>query len=241
MEYTVDGIRTFLDMPRQFDQAYSSSWPVHADRLIPSTPTHIDQLAAASSTFLENFPYAEAGLYGRYAHKSPENLAEMRFLRKALMVGRDTLNLINATDLIAEPLTKDIPALTTLLGKIADTRGTSKTLRKRAPESAEAAAQSAVYIGAGFVLPVSPAVFRARTRRQLEVFDLVDPEPEALMAHDEEQYHTARRSFRSVVHLAISHYLLDPSDENRQLAQQGVELNRVFGNNHDLILDAQAS
>jgi len=232
-------VKSMMDLERVYDPKYSREWSESSMEIfIADDDSFIRSLTSTAANILISFPYDETGVAALNARVSPDILREMRFYRKVLMIGRDALNLTNSTDLIDKPETRPISTLTTTLGKIADKDGRGKSRRIDAFSQAIDAALASQYIDNDFVNPVSYEALRYRYQHALQT-DLLMNDTSTLVDIDEEVYHVARRDFRSIVHLGVVSQLIEPSDLKLEYVKQGIELSRVYGENHDQIVAHQ--
>lgn len=239
MSDLVQEIKTMMDLPRTYDPHYRHTWSVDSlDTFIPTKGQDFAaELASKSSDILTTFPYDKAGITAIQARSNPEALQDMRFYRKVLMIGRDALNLVNTTRLFDNEDTRPITTLTATLGEIADKNGRGKKRRHRAYLEAIDAESASQYVDDQFVNPIDLDELRWRYKNTSQA-DLLN---DTLSIHtaDGADYHAARRSFRSAVHLGIVSQLIDPSDSKLEYVEQGIELSKLYGKNHDYMLDRQ--
>ncbi len=229
-------IRAVLDLPRTYDPSRELEWHESAiDVFVHGEPAApVDAMAEFGAKVLTRMPYKDIRKSIERAAAPEHKLAAMRFHRKVLMIGRDTLNLCNANDLIDYPQTEALRQLTCSLGKVADTGGNKRRHVKDATKLTRSASRAARLIDEGFIAPVSSGKLAQRCEAALGTEILLDPESINLHPDD---YHRARKSFRAVTHLGIASYLLAPSLEKLDYVQQGAELNRMYGERHQDICE----
>jgi|GEM_PF-6312110 len=229
-------IRAVLDLPRTYDPCREVEWHESAiDVFVHGEPAaSVDEMAAFGAHILTNMPYRDIRKSVERAASPAHKLAAMRFHRKLLMIGRDTLNLCNANDLIDFPSAYPLRQLTSSLGKVADTGGSKRIHVKEATKRTRSAGRAVHGIDETFIAPVSTGKLAQRCELALGTELLLDPESINLHPH---AYHGARRSFRTVTHLGIVSYLVAPSLEKLDYVQLGVELNRMYGERHQGICE----
>lgn len=240
MSDLVQEIKTMMDLPRTYDPHYRHTWSANSlDIFIPeNNHDFVAELASKSADILKSFPYGEAGITAVQARSDPEALRDMRFYRRVLLIGRDTLNFVNSTRLSGDENTRPVTIFATTLGEIADKNGRGKKRRNRARLEAIDAESASQHIDDHFINPLSLDELRLKYDNFSQTNLLNDTV--STCATDEANYHAARRRFRAAVHLGMVSQLIDPSDDKLEYAKQGIELNKLYGKNHDHMLANQA-
>lgn len=238
MSSSFENICQLMDLPRQFDPGREVDFHKRAAECFLGESAQLPaQLAEFSADTLRTYPFDDVAakivaLQGP-PKKAKNHLEDLRFCRKVLMIGRDTMNLCGENDLIKFEATKPISTLTTRLGEIADAgidqkSGHKKLYQKAAKLSVRAAIAARLSLTSDFVKPISSENLFDRCQQSLSSELLVQP----LFGTDENTYHKARRDFRAVVHLGMVSQLVEPSDTKLAYVQQGIDLNRMYGKRH---------
>ncbi|MCA9325673.1 hypothetical protein KDA23_06465 [Candidatus Saccharibacteria bacterium] len=156
---------------------------------------------------------------------SAEMAENIRFSRKFILTARDSLVLGVAN--IQDPGFNPLFVTARQLGKIADSTCSDAKEALQAIDTLAAHAQPIATLHSDATL----------TGQVTEIFDeVITPLQTDEREVSPKLFHRHRKHLRRVVHVAMEQAIIEPSDHNVTLAQQGIAINREIGAIKDVLL-----
>lgn len=190
------------------------------DRLLPRL------MGAFALELFKEFPFHRVPALLSKAPESKKNFRELRQMRKILTVARDTLNLSNSTDLIEIDSTEPLRSFIMSIGVVSDTLCQDEDAIAITIGYLGDATDIAYSLPDEFLQPVDLHTLRQRLQEALASDILLNP---SIHHYNEEGYHVARQSLRSVVYAGIVRDALDPSAQRERFLLEGLHINRIHG------------
>ena len=237
-----DSIRDLMDIPREQNTISELLWHDNASKIFVDSETDLPAMVTEGvKNLFETYPYTDLHLLLAEVNDGnleKQSIDDLRFMRKAMMVGRDALQLsadINKND----RQFKKVKRLVSNLGQIVDIIEQHPEVDITALVSSSKRSIDILSDDASLKMtasPVTSASLMEKMNTALETDYLLSDLSES---HQEKEYHLARRLFRSVVHLGIVSQILLPNDNKMEFTKAGIELSAKYGENHDLLLISQ--
>ena len=234
-----DSVRSFMDIPRERDSLPELPWHDIAPQVfIESYKEFPEEIVTGVGHLINTYPYGNLDDILKNITQGDideKKIVELRFMRKVLMIGRDTIRLTTTLHEDKQPF-KSMDRLVNRLGRIVDS--TEQTPGHSINKASDCAFQKAAIIKEvqweKLLVPVTLSTLHARVEDALSSdYLLADPQDGNL---HEKEYHNARRLFRAVVHLGIVSHLISPNDQKAEFAKAGIELSALYGNTHDMLI-----
>lgn len=234
-----ESIRSFMDIPRERNTLPEPLWHDIAPQVfIESYKKFPEEVAKGVGHLIETYPYSglddllENITQGDIDEKT---ITELRFMRKVMMIGRDTVRLATTIREDKQPF-KSMDRLVNRLGRIVDS--IERTPGRSINKASNCAFQKAAIIKEAqweeLLVPVTlPTLYSRVEDALLSDYLLAAPQDTGLY---EKEYHHARRLFRSVVHLGIVSHLISPNNQKAEFAKAGIELSASYGSTHDMLV-----
>ena len=227
-----ESVQNFMDIPREMGEIDEAHWHKFSPSVfISHDNTSIETMLDGVDSLLQTYPFqllrnTLQEVSNGYSKKSMDDL---RFMRKVLIIGRDTIKLCASKD-SSESFLLPLGILTHQLGEVVDSKKPPANSVIQLTEAVDDALSSVDLV------PVSSRKVTHRANRALlneELLQLHNFQDNTIC---EEDYHKARRLFRSVDHLGIVSYITDPDELKKTFAMEGIELSAQYGATHDMLL-----
>jgi hypothetical protein len=238
---SVESVRSFFDVPRTLDVTTEGDWYREAPgAFLESDPQFSADLSEGVANLLTDYPnerIARLLLAVQSGDYNQQTVTELRFMRKVIMIGRDTLRLTTTTLEEEDPL-RSMGRFAGKLGALIDDierHGAHKVAKLSFAASRAIDQLGRANVSQAGALETNEAI-EMRVRSALTAQDLLTSYGDPSAFIDESRYHHARRLFRSVVHLGVASTLLYPSHEKAAYVRTGIELSGQYGDNHDAMI-----
>ena len=235
-----ESIRTLMDIPRDKGNLQDDEWHERAPAIFTEDSSTLnEQLIINTSNLIQTYPYADlqdiltAGGNGL----ETTNLSELRFMRKAIRIGRDVVKLCAADGSQITPY-RELSLLSRELGDVVD--GLESRRKVDIPAAIYYSSDLATKLeDASKSIHLTPApieTINERATQSLLTEELLRDVRLNGQNIDEKEYHRARKLFRSVVHLGVMSQLTAPTEQKQRFVMYGIELSSHYGELHDAML-----